>query len=289
MASALDSVMVLDADWHVFDCPRCGAKPFEPCLAVTDHTHAIGTPMPKSVHMARRTGVTPAVVERERKSRSKPDFEYGDSQILPDVLDFRGARRELASGGGAEEVEQGSPLILSPEQTDRFWSKVRKGGLSHPTRPELGSCWWWMGPRQKRGKFRYGFTTINGERWSAHRLSFALTYRVPQHHVLHTCDRPGCVNPSHLYEGTAWDNSHDMLQRGRAKRFRTKSPTGYRGVSKVVRGYQARITVEGRHIYLGTYATAEEAARSYDRAAFKYHGAIYCASYPTYNFPEEWQ
>ena len=23
MASALDSVMVLDADWHVFDCPRC--------------------------------------------------------------------------------------------------------------------------------------------------------------------------------------------------------------------------------------------------------------------------
>jgi hypothetical protein len=141
----------------------------------------------------------------------------------------------------------------------------------------------------KRGKFRYGYTHINGERWSAHRLSFALTYRVPQHHVLHTCDRPGCVNPRHLYEGTAWDNSHDALQRGRAKRFRTKSPTGYRGVSKVLRGYQARITVEGRHIYLGTYATAEEAARSYDRAAFKYHGAIYCASYPTYNFPEEWQ
>ena len=145
MASALDSVMVQDADWHVFDCPRCGAKPFEPCLAVSNQTHPIGTPMPKSVHMARRTGVTPAIVERERVRRSKPEFEYGDSQDLPDVVDFRGARRELASDGGAEGVEHGSPLILTPEQTDRFWSKTRNSGRPHPTRPELGSCWWWTG------------------------------------------------------------------------------------------------------------------------------------------------
>lgn len=287
MSTALDSVMVLDADWHVFDCPRCGAGPFERCVAVSATSVPIGTPMPHSVHHARRTGVTPKCGTQPRTRRPKPEFVYGDSQVLPDVLEFRGAARELVSGRGAEGVEHSSPLLLPQDQADRFWSLTRKGS-QHPTRPDLGPCLWWMGPRPSRGKFRYGYFTVNGERWMAHRLAFALTYRVPTRNVLHTCDRPGCVRPEHLYEGTAWENSHDSLERGRAKRFRTKNPTGYRGVRQVRHGFEARITVEGNHIYLGTYKTIEEAARSYDRAAFKYHGALYCATYPTYNFPEEW-
>lgn len=35
--------------------------------------------------------------------------------------------------------------------------------------------------------------------------------------VLHTCDHGLCVNPRHLYVGTALDNARDMLVRGRKK------------------------------------------------------------------------
>ena len=41
--------------------------------------------------------------------------------------------------------------------------------------------------------------------------------------VLHDCDTPACFEPSHLYVGTAAQNSADMIQRGR-----TNGPKGVR-------------------------------------------------------------
>ena len=38
--------------------------------------------------------------------------------------------------------------------------------------------------------------------------------------VLHRCDMPMCVNPDHLFVGTAKDNIEDMIRKGRANRSR---------------------------------------------------------------------
>ena len=88
----------------------------------------------------------------------------------------------------------------------KFWS------LALPE-PNSG-CWIWLGCVGSRG---YGAVTRQWVQWKAHRLSFELV-RGPFDHalsVLHKCDTPLCVNPDHLFLGTAADNMADMKAKGR--------------------------------------------------------------------------
>lgn len=61
--------------------------------------------------------------------------------------------------------------------------------------------------------------------------------------------------------------------------------TGYKGVTidehrRQRKIYRARITAEGRQIFLGGHATPEEAARVYDEAARRFHGEFACLNFP---------
>ena len=83
----------------------------------------------------------------------------------------------------------------------QFWKKVQK----------TDTCWIWNGAIAS-GK--YG--SYNGI--GAHKFSYQITnnIQVPKGYVvMHICDNPICVNPSHLKIGTPKDNSIDMRDKGR--------------------------------------------------------------------------
>ena len=75
-------------------------------------------------------------------------------------------------------------------------------------------CLLWVGSRTTSG---YGIIHEDGEH-AAHRLAYRrYVGPIPDGmHVLHTCDRPECVWPEHLFLGTHIDNMADMKDKGRA-------------------------------------------------------------------------
>ena len=56
-----------------------------------------------------------------------------------------------------------------------------------------------------------------GRTWSTHRYAWTQANGPipPGMWVLHRCDVRRCVNPEHLFLGTAQDNSRDMVAKGR--------------------------------------------------------------------------
>lgn len=90
---------------------------------------------------------------------------------------------------------------------ERFWKRVDKSGPN--------GCWQWLGYRQK---FGHGWL---GSRYGlAHRYAwkFLVGPLADAECLLHHCDNPPCVNPSHLYIGTRADNARDKMMRGRVYR-----------------------------------------------------------------------
>ena len=89
--------------------------------------------------------------------------------------------------------------------SDRFYEKVviRENG-----------CWEW--PTHKG----YPSIFIDGKPKKSSKVSWELFHKEPfpeNMDACHTCDNPNCVNPIHIFPGTAKDNAQDALRKGRLK------------------------------------------------------------------------
>lgn len=98
-----------------------------------------------------------------------------------------------------------------------YWNH-RKPGTRFRDPPitweEVGSCW----ICSSHLRAVYPSTRINRKLVSLSRLIWSLDHRrrVPEKMVImHTCDNPRCIKPTHLLLGTFSDNSRDMVKKSR--------------------------------------------------------------------------
>ena len=88
-----------------------------------------------------------------------------------------------------------------------FWRHVNK----------TDGCWLWTASTNGG---RYGKFSLAGKTVSAHRFSWELAngpITTAELFVCHKCDNVKCVNPAHLFLGTAGDNVRDCHNKGRQR------------------------------------------------------------------------
>lgn len=112
-------------------------------------------------------------------------------------------------------AKNGRSIYCSPtcRNVGRKWTPPEERFHSRYSVDESG-CWIWQGATTNAG---YGKIAVHGTLILSHRFSWELHHGpIPEGlYVCHHCDNPQCVNPDHLFVGTAQDNVNDMMAKGR--------------------------------------------------------------------------
>jgi hypothetical protein len=88
-------------------------------------------------------------------------------------------------------------------------------------RDDVTGCWNWTGCLDGHG---YGVVRHKGKNYLVHRLAYQYWVgKLPgELDCCHKCDNPRCINPDHLFSGSAADNIRDAIAKGRVPQLSTK-------------------------------------------------------------------
>lgn len=106
--------------------------------------------------------------------------------------------------------------MARPYPTSIFWAKA----LARKLVTDSG-CWRWTGQHTSDGYGRVGVGPDHArESRRVHRVSWEIHFGAitDDAMVCHRCDVRDCFNPEHLFLGTAADNMHDCVSKGRLPR-----------------------------------------------------------------------
>lgn len=208
------------------------------------------------------------------KVRQMIDDGWAQSEI---ALNFKVSRQTITNiKQGVRRFADGARPVATVSRLDhvktigRFRAALKVG--------EPDQCWPYTGTKLPTG---YGivWSTADSKRVYAHRYALELAeVRIGPvgMHACHRCDNPTCCNPQHLFWGTAGDNIHDMISKGRRSLNveglirHNKSPEHREAASRRLRAHNAARVA--RHPFRGEMRTVLEIAETLglDRSAIQY-------------------